>query len=257
MEYLDIVKTFWIENWENFFGIVGVIGTIFTICSFYLKHGYRLGYVQNSSFPLMLSGKLANDMQILYKGKSVSRIKEKYYRIFNVGDKALRKDDLFNNKLTISIEDGRIFDIQLFVKDKSQNVKLKRINDKKYIINFDYFDMNQIIDIVFVHSGIKENIECHAPGMKNIKKYRRKKSLDALCVISAFTILWGMILYNTCINFQKDIISVLSIIFIGFLFIACLWGFLRIIPRVVRSAPRRILKYSFDENSQKYINDNK
>lgn len=248
MEYWDIVKTFLIENWEIIFGIVGVIGTIFTICSFYLKHGYKLGYTEETTLPLSIDKKVEKDLKILYKNKPISLLIGKVFRVFNYGDKEIRKEDLYKSKLSINLGVGRILNIQLKCKEDNGNVQLKKINEKRYEIPFDYINANQIMEITVLYEGADLNIHCQAAGMEGLKKFSNIPSLkDLLYIIFMIAIIsfsdFAFFSAEKVSLFKTIAIILFSLFDFGLilLFVYSFWVWI--------FAPRsKILNYKFPEN---------
>lgn len=174
MEYMQQIISNINEHQGAIIDIITVLGFIFALYCYYKKHGYKLGYLQDSSLPLLIDYEIKKDLKIIYKGKPITRLKGKTFRIFNYGDKEIRKEDLYENKLSIIAVNGKILDITIQIKEDDGNIKLKKVSDTKYNINFSYINISQIIDVKILYDAEDVLISCKAAGMENIRKFSER-----------------------------------------------------------------------------------
>ena len=87
MDYIQQVISFIKEYWDVIVGIVGIFSFVVTICSVYKKHGYKLGYLEDTSLPLLIDYDIKKDLRIIYKGKTITRLKGKTFRIPFISEK--------------------------------------------------------------------------------------------------------------------------------------------------------------------------
>ena len=158
---------------SNLFGLIGTLGLLYTLCDHYKKHGSHLGFIKEQSLPLIIDKTLEKDLVILYKGKRIKQVEEVRYRIFNYGDQTLRREELYNNKFKIFVRDGEIFDIKLKVKNGKEKCTVKRISNKLYELDFDYFNIDQLIELSILSSTENVLLECSAAGMFKIKEFSK------------------------------------------------------------------------------------
>ena len=172
MDYIQKLAIFFIKYWDIIFGIIGILGFIYTIYDFYKKHGYKLGYFERISLPLLISKGIKEDLKITYKDQRITKLEGKTFRIFNYGDKEIRKEDLYKNNLSITAVNGKILNITIKIKDDNGNIHLKKIDDTKYYILFDYINISQIIDVNIIYDAKDVSINCKAAGMDSIRKFQ-------------------------------------------------------------------------------------
>lgn len=158
-------------NFENVITLFGIIGTIYTIYGFYKNSAYKIGYIEKKTFPLYVNDDLKENLNIFYNGKEVRFIQKITYRAFNNGSKALRKEDMYSNNMNIKSLKGEILHIDMHVHKPGANFRLERKNEKEYVILFDYFDKNQIVDVSILTDAPKILLECSAADMPKIIKY--------------------------------------------------------------------------------------
>lgn len=174
MEYIQELISGLIKHWDIVAGLLVVLRLVFTLYNLYRWHGYRLGYLETKSLPLLINYRIRDDLRITYKDKPITRLEGKTFRIFNYGDKEIRKEDLYENKLSVEAINGKILDITVKTKEEDGSIKLKKINDTKYNILFNYINVSQIIDVNILYDAEDVSINCKAAGMGNICKFSER-----------------------------------------------------------------------------------
>lgn len=233
------------------FGIFGFLGTIYTVYGFYKNSTYKLGYIEKKSFPLVVDKNIEKDLKIFYKEKKIFSIQKTTYRIFNAGKKSLRKEDLYDNNLKIFSKDGKILDIEMNIKENIANFKIEKENENEYLILFDYFDSDQIIDVNLLSDGKDITISCCAPDMPKITKYKDSSNSLRDTVASFFLFLFFIIVTYALITSEKQNIN-------SYIIISILCIYLILSPFIIyanfldylHTPAKKILKYQFQNDSQ-------
>ncbi len=246
-EYLNLLKNSIVENWEMIFGIIGIIGVIYTICSFYIKHGYKMGYTEETSLPLSIDKKVERDLKILYKNKPIKLLKGKIFRVFNYGDKEIRKEDLYKNRLSVILEEGQILNIQLKCKENNGNIKLRKVNEKKYEILFDYINAEQIVEITVLYEGQNLNIQCQAAGMKELKKFSNVPTISDLATLIFIICVMFLSAFSFYNAEKTSLFKTIATILFLLIDLAAIIAFLHSLFLWFTAPKRKILNYKFTE----------
>lgn len=160
----QIINNFFTEHnlYVTLFGIIsGIIGIILSFVFYYKARKVKRLKVEKKSF-LVYSNFLAKvpRVKILYDLNEVKQLSITQIAIYNCGDLTIEDSDIVPlDPICIESIDESISILNIEVtqsNEHSNNFKLKKLNDNKFILLFDYIDKNEGILLNVVHTGATE-----------------------------------------------------------------------------------------------------
>lgn len=239
---------------EIFINVFGIVGTIYTIYGFYKNSTYKIGYIENKTLPLYVNDNLKENLSIFYNGKEVRFIQKITYRVFNNGSKALRREDMYSNNMSVITLNGEILHIELHAHKEGANFKLEKVNEKEYMILFDYFDKEQIVDVSILTDAPQILIKCNAADMPKIRKYTDSRPrMREFVFIPA--VVWFCITYllSMCPREDKVLGDYLVIFYFALFLCAAVFLFFYNIYQFLFNVPKKkiISQPYFDDGNKK------
>ena len=117
---------------------------------------------------------IENDCFISYKGKKTSQLKVQFFTIFNNKKVALLREDLREGPFVIYVENG-FLDVNIIGQLKNEgDIRLTKINDQKYFIEFKYINPKDAITLRVVYTKKEPIIELKAV---NLDKFEHRVNL--------------------------------------------------------------------------------
>lgn len=183
-----------------------------------------IGFLTHSFTPIRVDETMKNDLQMTYKGKKIDSIQQSYIRIYNNGKKPLKREDFYGKNMKL-YSSGKIIDIEIVNQRlPGGNFSIKNNKENEYIIDFDYFESKQVIDIrVLQREGIL-SLECEAVGVGRLFKAEQtdRSFIIGMFLFSIFCVWGGYKSFNKIPgNWYWYLIFCLCIIY--FIVTTCLW----------------------------------
>lgn len=173
MEY-EVIHNF-LEKYTVELSALGIVlGIVPLIKNLIMYFSPQISYVDVGVIDSYIPHDMSKDVFISYKGKKTTCLKVQFVTIFNNKSKALLKEDLRNEPFCIYVENG-FLDVELINQLKNEgNIKLKKINDQKYFIEFNYMNPNDAITLKVIYSQKEPIISLKAA---NLNKFERRVNL--------------------------------------------------------------------------------
>ncbi len=227
----------WWKFFENFYSnnealffllsfIIGVLPIINWLAKLIRKQEKEvdIGFLTHSFTPIKVDETMKNDLQMTYKGKKIDSIQQSYMRICNNGIKPLKREDFYGKNMKLS-STGKIIDIEIVNQRLSGgNFSIKNYKNNEYIIDFDYFESKQVIDIRVLQKEGVLSLECEAVGVGKLFK-AEKTDISFILFMFLFSMffVWGGYKSFNKIPGNWYWYLILCLCFIYFIGTVCLW----------------------------------
>lgn len=201
---IDIITSFW----EKHAIVLGIIGFSFTILStilaiiFYKKSKIvRLLTYYKKTTSFFYKNENIIDIAVSYKGESISSLYITELLFYNQSSDVLKKEDLVNDKFSVSSE-SRIFAVDVLEAKKESAIQTKCTDNKSiWTVCFDYLNKEDsfLLRVVHEKDDIKISTELKGGKIELHQLTKIKKNLLKL-ITPTIEIVDGQMTVNIGIN---------------------------------------------------------
>lgn len=129
-----------------------------------------IGFLTHVFVPIRIDETIKDKLQITYKGERIDSIQQSYIRIYNDGKKPLKREDFYGKNMKL-LSTGDVLDIEIVNQRLvGGNFSVRKCSEKEYIIDFDFFESKQVIDIRILKKEGDLSLSCEAAGVGSVIK---------------------------------------------------------------------------------------
>lgn len=171
----ELFERFYIDN-EALCFLFGVLVGFFPSVRGYIKKFRKserdvdIGFLTHVFVPIRIDETIKDKLQIMYNGERIDSIQQSYVRIYNDGKKPLKREDFYGKNMKL-LSTGDIIDIEIVNQRLvGGNFSVRKFSEKECIIDFDFFESKQVIDIRILKKEGDLSLSCEAAGVGSVVK---------------------------------------------------------------------------------------